>query len=368
MKANGRKVNKSNNNSSKRKNYTQKDMLTNLPKLTNLEKAVNSTVIGQEDVVRTVCTKIYESLHFPQLKSNILLVGKSGTGKTEIIRQIAEKLNIPCIIEDSTRYTEEGYVGASVNDMIKNLIKQADGNLFKASRGIIFVDEIDKKISTGDKQSEISREGVLKALLKMVEGVKLEFPNPNYTYDQPSSMEKIKFDTSNIIFIFGGAFAGLDKIWEKRLKNNNKIGFISSEANHIVTNNYMNTSFTKEDLIQYGLLAEFVGRISSIYETRELQVEDLKKIIAYSKKSEFRKYQNILREYGIKLVYSDSLFELIAKNAKKTATGARELNSLISHIFERIMYDILSSAKIRKCTKCILKDEIVTDNTRYCWE
>ena len=131
----------------------------------------------------------------------------------------------------------------------------------------------------------------------------------------------------------------------------------------------MNTTFVKEDLIEYGLPAEFVGRISSIYETRELQVEDLKRILAYSKKSEFLKYQNIFKKYGIKLIYSDQLFELIAKNAKKSATGARELNSFVSHIFERIMYDTFCNAnKISKYTKCILDDEIVSDNSKYRWE
>ena len=130
----------------------------------------------------------------------------------------------------------------------------------------------------------------------------------------------------------------------------------------------MNTTFIKEDLIQFGLPAEFVGRLSSIYETRELQIEDLKNIISRSKKSEFRKYERIMKEYGIELIYSDSLFELIAKNAKKSATGARELNSFISHIFEKIMYDFLSNEKIRNSKKCILSDDIVNDNTKYCWE
>ena len=355
-------------NPKKCKNQEKKDMLERLPKLTSLESWVNETVIGQEDVVRKICTKIYEILRFPQLKSNILLVGKSGTGKTEIIRQISARLKIPFTIEDATQYTEEGYMGASVTDMVNNLIKAADGDFLKASRGIIFVDEIDKKRPTEESNSSISRDGVLKSLLKIIEGTKLEFSNPKYDYSKPSSQRIIKFDTSKIIFIFGGAFEGLDKIRNKRLKENNKIGFTSAEANHIVINNYMNTTFTKEDLIQFGLPAEFVGRISSIYETRELQIEDLKNIIARSKKSEFRKYEKIFNEYGIELIYSDSLFDLIAKSAKKSATGARELNSFISHIFERVMYDFLSDANIRNSKKCILSDGIVKDNTRYHWE
>ena len=338
-----------------------------IPTLTRLEEAVNATVIGQENVVRSVCTKIYESLYFPQLKTNILLVGKSGTGKTEIVRQLAENLNIPCTIEDSTKYTEEGYVGASVTDMIENLIKEANNNFLLASRGIIFIDEIDKKASRGDYRSDVNKEGVLKSLLKIVEGTTVNILNPNYTFDMPEDEMNIKFDTSNIIFIFGGAFEGLDKIRDKRL-NRNKIGFTSAEANHIVINNYMNTSFTKEDLVEYGLPIELIGRISSIYETKDLQVDDLEKILTYSKKSEFRKYETIFRNTGKELVYSEKLFRLIAERAKKTSTGARELNSLVSHIFEKIMYDMLSNANATKYTKCILEDEIVRDNTKYHWE
>ena len=239
MKSKSRKQSNYKQNPKPKNINKNEDFLNRLPKLSNLERAINETVIGQENVVRAVCTKVYEGLHFPQLKSNILLVGKSGTGKTEIIRQLSAKLNIPCTIEDSTRYTEEGYVGASVNDIILNLIKAANNNFALASRGIIFIDEIDKKTSGGERQSEVSREGVLKGLLKMIEGVKMELPNPNFTFGMNPQQRMIKFDTSNITFIFGGAFEGLDKIKEKRLNKNKKIGFTSAEANHIVTNNYM---------------------------------------------------------------------------------------------------------------------------------
>jgi len=130
----------------------------------------------------------------------------------------------------------------------------------------------------------------------------------------------------------------------------------------------LNTTFTKEDLIKYGLPAELVGRISSIYETRELQIDDLKKILDYSKKSEFRKYEKIFKTCGVELSYSNQLLELIAKDAKKASTGARELNSLVSHMFERIMYDTFNNERIEEYTKCILDDEIVSDNTKYHWE
>lgn len=341
-----------------------------LPTLVDLENQVNKTVIGQENVVKSVCTKIYEGLLFPNLKSNILLVGKSGTGKTEIIRQISENLNIPCTIEDSTMYTEEGFVGASVTQMITNLINEAKGDIDLASKGIIFVDEIDKKAQTSsDSHSEVNKGGVLKSLLKLIEGTEVYIVNPYLDFDMNIDMDKmlLKFDTSNIIFIFGGAFEGLDKVKDRRLKKENKIGFTSIEANHIVINDYMNTSFTKEDLIEYGLPAEFVGRISSIYETRELQKEDFVKILDYSKKSQFRKYEEILKRLGIEVVFSNKVFELIANNAKQCSTGARELNSYVSHIFEKIIYDIFSG-KAKNYSKCIIDDNIVFNNANYHWE
>lgn len=337
-----------------------------LPLLTELEHNVNETVIGQEKVVQAICTKIYEGIVFPHLKNNILLVGKSGTGKTEIIRQIAENLNIPCTIEDSTRYTEEGYIGESVSGMIENLIKEARGDLFLASKGIIFVDEIDKKAQTASNyNSEDNKAGVLKSLLKLIEGTEIYVQNPNFDTLEDEVM--VKFDTSNIIFIFGGAFEGLEKVKEKRLKKQTKIGFSSDEENHIIISDYMNTSFTKEDLIEYGLPEEFVGRISSIYETRELQTDDFIKILDYSRKSQFRKYENILNHLGIEVVFSKDIFKLLAESTKKASTGARELNSYVSHVFERIIYDIFSG-NAKNYSKVIIHDNIVFDNKSYHWE
>lgn len=291
----------------------QEGMVIKLPNLADLEKAVNETVIGQENVVRSVCTKVYEGLCFPMLKRNILLVGKSGTGKTEIIRQLSENLNLPCTIEDATRYTEDGYVGASVSDMISNLLKEANGNMILASRGIIFIDEIDKKASRNDFYSGVNKEGVLKGLLKIVEGTVVQISNPNYTFDMEPEKMTMKFDTSNIIFIFGGAFEGLAQIKEKRLKKRTQMGFASADANHIVVNNYMNTSFTKEDLIEYGLPAELVGRISNIYETRELQIDDFYE-------NDFINKEDVWNYENIEFV-NNKFFLLRSKTTSKSALG-----------------------------------------------
>ena len=344
----------------------QREIVIKLPLLSKLESKVNETIIGQEDVVRAVCTKVYEGIIFPVIKGNILIVGKSGTGKTEIVKQIANNLKFPLTIEDATSYTQEGYIGASVIDMIYNIISAANGNIELAKRGIIFIDEIDKKVNSEGMISDISKGDVLKSLLKIMEGTIIRLENPLYYLNPEVEKPTIPFDTSSLIFIFGGAFEGLDKIKEKRLKADSKIGFSFPKENTIVTNNYSKTSFTKQDLIEYGLPSEFVGRISNIYETNNLSEEDLTKILKFSKKSIFRRYENILIASGIKLEYPDDLFYKIAQNAHKYPTGARELNSYVSYMFERIMYDVLNGKVDSK--KCVLEEGIISNNRQFHWE
>lgn len=344
----------------------QNKAVIRLPLLSELENNVNETIIGQEDVVRAICTKVYEGICFPNMKGNILIVGKSGTGKTEIVKQIANNLKFPLTIEDATQYTQAGYVGASVDEMIYNIISAANGNIELAERGIIFIDEIDKKANKDGMYSDISKGDVLKSLLKMIEGTIIELENPLYFLNPGVEKPTISFDTSSLIFIFGGAFEGLDKVKEKRIKSDTKIGFSFPKENTIVINNYSKTSFTKEDLIEYGLPAEFVGRIANIYETNDLLAEDLEKILKQSKKSIFRQYENIFRASEIELKYPDDLLYNIAQKAKKYPTGARELNSQVSYIFERIMYDMLNGKVDSK--KCVLEESIISDNKKYHWE
>lgn len=336
-----------------------------IPLLSDLENKVNETVIGQEQIVKSVCTKIYESICFPNLKNNILIVGKSGTGKTEIVRQIAKNLDFPLVIEDATEFTQEGYVGSSVNDIIYDILEKANGNIELAKRGIIFIDEIDKKATKGKESSDISKGDVLKSLLKIVEGTVIRIENPNYYKDPENEGYQIEFDTSNLIFIFGGAFEGIEKIKERRLKKATNIGFSSIEENSIIINNNTITSFTKEDLIEFGLPVEFVGRVTNIYETNTLTEKDLVKILKTSKESIFKKYENILIASKIELEYPENLFENIAKIAYTFSTGARELNSQVSYIFEGIIYDVLNNKKEYK--KCILEEEILTNNRKYRW-
>lgn len=359
-----KKDEKTSNKMMKPKELSNKTVII-IPLLADLENKVNETVIGQEQIVKSVCTKIYESICFPNIKNNILIVGKSGTGKTEIVRQIAKNLNFPLVIEDATEFTQEGYVGASVNDIIYNILEKANGDIELAKRGIIFIDEIDKKATRGRESSDISKGDVLKSLLKIIEGTVLRIENPNYYKNPENESYQIEFDTSNLIFIFGGAFEGIEKIKERRLKKATNIGFSSIEENSIIINNNTITSFTKEDLIEFGLPAEFVGRVTNIYETNKLTEKDLVKILKYSKESIFKKYENILIASKIELEYPENLFENIAKRACTFPTGARELNSQVSYIFEGIIYDVLNNKKEYK--KYILEEEILTNNTKYRW-
>ena len=337
-----------------------------LPTLCDLESTVNDTVIGQEQIVKSICTKIYEGICFPNIKNNILIVGKSGTGKTEIVRQIADNLEFPLVVEDATRFTQEGYVGASVDEMIYDMIREANNNISLAQRGIIFVDEIDKKANKYANYSDISKGDVLKSLLKIMEGTKVQIDNPNF-WENPAKNElRISFDTSNLIFIFGGAFEGIDKIRDKRLKQSSGIGFSSIEEKAIVINNNSLKSFTKEDLIEYGMPTEFIGRITNIYETNNLDESNLVKILANSKGSIFKKYEAIFKAADIQLEYPKTLFLNIAQKAKMYPTGARELNSQVSYIFEGIIYDLLNNKKDYK--KCVLEEGILNDNKKYHWE
>lgn len=268
--------------------------------------------------------------------------------------QIAKRLNIPYTVEDATKYTKEGYYGSDVNDMLYNLLENADQNVKKAERGIIIIDEIDKK--AGYEQNDVGGAEVLKSLLKLIEGTTIKIP----LAEDPYSDELVEFNTKNIIIIFLGAFSGLEKIRNERLKTNNFMGFQNSEP---ISDKPKKTTFLKQDLVKYGMPEEFVGRVDTIIEMNKLTKEDLRQILKKSKLSIFRRYQNELRNRGIALSYHGDLFEKIAEESLALDTGARELSNNVNYIFENITYDILASSK--RYSKCTLDISIVQDNTKY---
>lgn len=318
----------------------------------NLEQKVLQYIIGQDEQVRQVITAIYRSIYFPTIKSNILMIGNSGVGKTETIKQVARRLNIPYTIEDATKYTQEGYYGADVTDMIYNLLDSAHNNIKKAESGIIVIDEIDKKV--GHEEHDIAGIEVLKSLLKIIEGTILKIqPNESHFYENI-----IDFDTKKLIIVLMGAFSGLEKIRDKRL-NKNQLGFSSCNTKK----EKVNSEFTKKDLIDYGMTEEFVGRIDTIIEMNKLTKADLTSILKTSKQSIFRCYQSELSKRGVTLSYSSQIFDLIAEESLSIDTGARELSNIVNHMFEKIIYEILSNPG--KFKKCVLNLEIVHDNSQY---
>lgn len=323
-----------------------------IPSINSIEDEVLECIVGQDKQVRQIITAIYRTIEFENMKTNLLVIGNSGTGKTETVTQIAKRLNIPYTIEDATKYTKEGYYGNDVENMISNLLDNANQNVERAQHGIIIIDEIDKK--AGHADHDISGTDVLKSLLKIIEGTTIKMYNP----EDPYSDEKINFNTKDIVIIFLGAFSGLEKIRDKRL-NSTPLGFSSKTRESETTK----PRYLKKDLVEYGMPEEFVGRIDTIIEMNKLNKENLVTILEASRLSIFRIYEAELEKKGIVLDYNPKLFEAIAEESLALDTGARELKNTVNYVFENIMYDVISNPG--KYSKCTLDLDIVHDNTKY---
>lgn len=325
-----------------------------LPNIKALQQNVKKYIIGQDKAVDRIVLAIYRSLKIQTIKTNILVIGKSGSGKTETMKQIANALKLPYTIEDATKFTKEGYVGKDVEEMVYNLFDNAMGDLKKAERGMLIIDEIDKKINS-DQQSDISGKDVLNSLLKIVEGTKVTFGGEEFGM-QDLLPEYI--DTSKMVVVFMGAFSGIEEERKKRLRKGPKhIGF-GEETESAETTVVQDERYTKEDLIAYGMPIEFAGRIDTIVEFEQLTKESLAQIAKNSKLSIFRKYEKYLAQSGIVLEYEDSIFEDIAKKAITKNTGAREISNVVNELFEPILYKVFTCEK-GEYTKCILDKTFV---------
>lgn len=315
-----------------------------------LDKMVRQYIIGQDTQVRQIISAIYRAKYFTSIKANVLIIGNSGTGKTATVRKIAELLDIPYTIEDATKYTQEGYYGADVEDMIYRLVENSDGDLDRASRGMIIIDEVDKKSAKGEEHDPAGVE-VLNSLLKIIEGTTLSIDPTQFMGDM------VPFNTQNLIILFMGAFPGLDRIRDMRL-NRNGFGFSRSTESYDKASRYI-----KQDLIKYGLPEEFSGRIDTIIEMNSLGITELVRILTDAKGSIFRRYESEFEKLGIRLKYKEELFERIARKALEVKTGARELDGVVNWIFEKILFEVF--AKPGKYKKCVLLSEIVDDNTKF---
>ena len=274
-------------------------------------------------------------------KTNVLLLGPTGCGKTMLARKIAEYLDLPFAICDATGITEAGYVGDDVESILTRLIAEADGDLSKASRGIVYIDEIDKIARKGENVSitrDVSGEGVQQSLLKMIEGSIMRIPASGKRKHPGSDMQEI--DTSGILFVCGGAFIGLDKIIEQRLEARS-IGFSASVVDKSKSEN-LYQKVTNKDIIQYGFIPEFIGRFGLIANVDELTIENLVQVLKEPKNSIIKQYQYIFELDGIELEFEDSALYFIAERAKDLKTNARGLKNIIEKTLLPYQFDAIN--------------------------
>ena len=317
-------------------------------------------VIGQEKAKKTISVAVYN--HYKRIrsltktnsveysKSNVLLLGPTGSGKTLIARTLAQILDVPFAIADATTLTEAGYVGEDVENIILRLVQAADYDISRTEMGIIYVDEIDKIRKTTSNVSitrDVSGEGVQQALLKIVEGTVANVP-PKGGRKHPQQ-EYIKVNTENILFIVGGAFVHLDKIIAKRL-GKSTIGFDTSESRvfDLHETNYLLSKVEPEDLVQFGMIPEFVGRFNSIANCNELTTEDLVEILSKPKNAVVKQYQQLFEEEGIELKFTDAALVAIAEKAKLTGTGARALRMIVETLLLDLMFEAPSDPTIKE--------------------
>lgn len=331
-----------------------------LPTIQETEKFILDTVKGQDEQVRSIVTAAYRSIKFDNIKSKVLIIGKSGTGKTEIMRQLAKKLGRVFVTEDANEFTQEGYYGRDVSEIVMDLLQEANNDIEEAQKGIVFIDEIDKKAGCATETRDVSGRGVLNSLLKLVEGKVMKVPAPLDEWED--GPETYDFDTSKLIIFFAGAFDGIDAIAKKRT-HSSTLGFCGNRSNGTKTAK-STLKYTKEDLIEYGFPEEFVGRIDTIVQMNELSESVLVQILETSKASAIKSYEKALKKYKIVLKYDKSLLEDIAKKAASRHTGARELMNVVNYIFDRILYEVMSVKK-GQYKECILLDGVVEDNTKF---
>lgn len=331
---------------------------TNLPKPHEIKAFLDEYVIGQDESKKRLAVAVYQ--HYKRLelskrrgeielqKSNILLIGPTGTGKTLLAQTLARVLSVPFCIVDATSLTEAGYVGEDVENILLRLLQAAGGEIEKAQQGIIYIDEIDKICRKDDNPSitrDVSGEGVQQALLKILEGTVANIPAGGGRKHPQQDFQQL--DTSNILFICGGAFIGLEKVVEKRFRNKS-LGFQAEVKTNKQRHNESINKLEPEDLIHYGLIPEFVGRLPVIGTLSELDEAALIKILTEPKNALIKQYQRKFEFDNISLKFSDGALQAIAFEAHKRKVGARGLMMILEEVLLESMYHLPSEKKVKE--------------------